>query len=233
MTTRVGPNTAPKLAEIRFACRNLLKLLARRPTRNLGAVLAALEQATAAARSDPLREDEFLYINLPREDLDISVMEIGLTYSVYKVLRHEGIFRLEQLLELDQGDLLAMDHMGRRGVKKIQDALAERGWYLACKTVEPPEGDRWVEIRERRYLRSRTLDFNLERISGYLPGIGYHLTRAGFDLIESQGIVTIGELVALTETEFDALPWSDHEHRDAVKEALEFYGYEFKSPPEA
>jgi hypothetical protein len=233
MTTRVVPNSEPKLAEIRRACINLLKLLRRRPARDLGAVLDALTQATIAARAKPLRDDEFLYINLPREVLELPVMELNLTYSIIKALHRNDVHLLGQLLELDPDELKALDYMGRAYVKRVEAALSERGLHLASKEVEPPAGDRWVEIRERKYLRSRTLNFGLNGIRAFLPGVGFHTMSAGFDLLESLHIDTIGELVAHTETEFDALPWADPEHRDAVKEVLDFHGYEFQSPSEA
>ncbi len=158
----------------------------------------------AAAEVGPLENpDDFLYLTLPREVLDQPVNTLKLTERPLNCLHRENISTVDDLLQRSGPELLEIRNFGAVSLREVTTRLDERGWHLSThgQGLAPPPGDQWVKYQDWLFLRSRFIRLPVDKILRWNSQI--------IASLKELGIVTVGQLVSLTDVEVLRLPWDE------------------------
>lgn len=144
--------------------------------------------------------DEFLYLSLPAAVLERSIDTLDLSARAKNALNREGIHRIGDLLEYAPKEM-KFRNFGKGSLEEVKQKLAVQGWHLSRHDdvdLAPPLGDRWVQLENRKILRSRLLT----REIGIL-GWSHSLVKD----LENSGICTVGQLLELRRSDIISLEW--------------------------
>jgi hypothetical protein len=167
--------------------------------------------------------DDFLYLTLPDEVLDISVttFDFGPDAALASRIRHAfklgHIRTIGDLLSWSRTELLQMRTVGPTLIDIIEQALADRGWHLSrhdVQVIEPPLGDTWWELASGRVVlasrigREPLTELKAATLKGAAAEV--KLYKKLIDAYRSMGITTIGQLLELSKFQVVRLKWADH-----------------------
>ena len=188
-------------------------------------LFAAPETVSAAPKSVPAPVPlDPVTLDSPIRRLELALHYAGPGTKINRALKAANIITIRQLVNMTENELMGIKDIGPKSVAAIKSRLAVYRWELkeaiaveeAVSTIPKP-------VSAPAPLDPVTLDSPIERLelTLYYPGLGSTANRA----LKAANIITIKQLVNMTEDELSDIKNIGPTSIDAIKSRLAVYGW--------
>jgi hypothetical protein len=165
------------------------------------------------AAPDDYDRQEYLYLWMPRDLLDIPIAKLNFDAHVMTPLWRERVVTVEDLLMWSEAELIDVRTLGSHWVDHIKSVLDVLGMHLSHHDqkggLTPPIGDRWVKVGSfsdlttREVLLSRIGRVPVSLISAQHGPDGHIL----YALANQLGIERVDDLLARSVQDLGVVDW--------------------------